>query len=44
MEYGSYVLTNFFIFQKSVNATDYGLSPDRQFVYLESDYSKVSTI
>ncbi|XP_052038530.1 prolyl endopeptidase FAP isoform X1 [Apodemus sylvaticus] len=26
---------------KSVNATDYGLSPDRQFVYLESDYSKL---
>ncbi|XP_026645819.1 prolyl endopeptidase FAP [Microtus ochrogaster] len=26
---------------KSVNASDYGLSPDRQFAYLESDYSKL---
>ncbi|KAL4688356.1 hypothetical protein H8959_004608 [Pygathrix nigripes] len=26
---------------KSVNASNYGLSPDRQFVYLESDYSKL---
>ncbi|XP_074071945.1 prolyl endopeptidase FAP isoform X2 [Macrotis lagotis] len=26
---------------KSVNASDYGLSSDRQFAYLESDYSKL---
>ncbi|XP_043343759.1 prolyl endopeptidase FAP [Cervus elaphus] len=26
---------------KSVNASNYGLSPDRQFAYLESDYSKL---
>ncbi|XP_045154009.1 prolyl endopeptidase FAP [Echinops telfairi] len=26
---------------KSVNASNYGLSPDRQFVYLESDYAKL---
>uniref|UniRef100_A0A8B7TT09 Prolyl endopeptidase FAP-like n=1 Tax=Castor canadensis TaxID=51338 RepID=A0A8B7TT09_CASCN len=36
----SYVLLSN-ITMKNVNASNYGLSPDRQFVYLESDYSKL---